>query len=153
MATTRAYLGLGSNLGDRAGRLEDAIRRLGELGTVVERSTIVESAPWGYAEQPAFLNMALALDTALEPRALLDGVKRIERAMGRTPTFRNGPRVIDIDILLYGDARVQEPDLVIPHPRMHERAFVLQPLAEIAPDRAPAAPVPPEEMSDADVSL
>jgi 2-amino-4-hydroxy-6-hydroxymethyldihydropteridine diphosphokinase len=131
METTRAYLGLGSNLGDRAAQLEEAIRRLGELGTVSARSTIMETAPWGYADQPDFLNMAVALDTALSPRELLDGVKRIEREMGRAPTVRNGPRVIDIDILLYGDRRVDEPDLVIPHPRMAERDFVMKPLEEL----------------------
>lgn len=131
MHTTRAYLGLGSNLGDRAGQLEEAVRRLSELGTVAARSSIMESEPWGYADQPDFLNMAVALDTALSPRALLDGVKAIERAMGRASTFRNGPRLIDIDILLYGEQRVEEPDLVIPHPRMRERDFVMEPLQEI----------------------
>ena len=154
MSTARAYLGLGSNLGDRAAHLEDAISRLNELGRVVARSHMLETAPWGYADQPDFQNMVVALETALTPRELLAAVKRIERQMGRTPTFRNGPRVVDIDILLYDDRRVNEPGLVIPHPRMGERAFVLEPLAEIAPELAArhAAPAK-EEDADADVSL
>lgn len=131
MQTTRAYLGLGSNLGDRVEQLEEAIRRLSELGRVSGRSSMIETAPWGFTDQPDFLNMAVALDTTLSPRDLLDGVKRIEREMGRVPTFRNGPRVIDIDILLYGDRSVEEPGLVIPHPRMAERDFVMKPLTEL----------------------
>lgn len=131
MKTTRAYLGLGSNLGDRAAHLEDAVHRLTELGAVVRRSNIMESKPWGFVEQPDFLNMAVALETSLTPRDLLKGVKRIETDMGRAPTFRNGPRVIDIDILLFGDVRMAEPDLVIPHPRMRDREFVMKPLEEI----------------------
>jgi 2-amino-4-hydroxy-6-hydroxymethyldihydropteridine diphosphokinase len=154
MTTVRAYLGLGSNLGERAAHLEDAISRLNELGRVVARSNMLETAPWGYADQPDFLNMVVGLETDLSPRDLLAAVKRIERDMGRTPTFRNGPRVVDIDILLYGDRRVDEPGLVIPHPRMGERAFVLEPLAEIAPELAARHACPAkEEDADADVSL
>jgi 2-amino-4-hydroxy-6-hydroxymethyldihydropteridine diphosphokinase len=132
----RAYLGLGTNLGDRAAHLEEAVRRLGELGSVAERSDVMETAPWGYADQPDFLNMVVALDTTLSPMELLSAVKRIEREMGRVPTIRYGPRTIDIDLLVYGDATVEIPELTVPHPRMHERAFVMEPLAQIAPDLA-----------------
>ena len=93
-----------------------------------------ETPPWGVENQPGFLNMALQAETSLTPEALRDHIKRIEAEVGRTPTYHWGPRVIDIDILLYGDRVVDTPNLVIPHPHMHKRPFVLVPLASIAPD-------------------
>ena len=130
---TLAAIGLGSNEGDAAGHVRRAFTRLGELGTVVARSALYRSPPWGVTEQAAFVNAAALVDTALEPRALLGALQRIEREAGRVPTYRWGPRVLDLDILAYGDERVDEPDLVIPHARLTERAFALVPLAEIDP--------------------
>ena len=131
-----AYLGLGSNLGDRNASLREAIARLSDPEdlTVVAASSIYETAPWGYTNQPDFLNCVVEVETQLSPVDLLGRVEKVQREMGRTPTWRYGPRLIDVDILLYGDLCLQlcEPDLVIPHPRMDQRAFVLIPLAEIA---------------------
>ncbi len=128
------YLALGSNLGERHEHLREALKRLPPEVALRKVSSIYETAPVDYQDQPDFLNMACQGETQLSPRALLRYVKEIERAIGRQVTFRNGPRVIDIDILLYDQLCIQENDLVIPHPRMAERAFVLTPLAEIAPD-------------------
>ncbi len=128
---TRAYVGLGANLGDR----EKAIRRASELLDAIRLSTIRETEPWGYVDQPAFLNAVVEVDTELTPRGLLDRLLEIESALGRTRDGpRYGPRTIDLDLLLYGDERVDEPGLTVPHPRLHERLFVLEPLAELAPD-------------------
>lgn len=135
-AMQRVFLALGSNLGDRracimrARDLIDAISRV----RVVAMSSLHETAPEGYIDQPDFINAALEIETTLTPRKLLLELTRVERLMGRLPTVRFGPRIIDIDILLFGDIVVDDPDLVIPHPRMTERAFVLGPLSEIAPD-------------------
>ena len=128
------YLALGSNLGERHEHLREALKRLPPKVELHKVSSVYETAPAGYQDQPDFLNMTCQGATQLSPRALLRYVKEIERAIGRQVTFRNGPRVIDIDILLYDQLCIQENDLVIPHPRMAERAFVLAPLAEIAPD-------------------
>lgn len=128
-----AYIGLGANLGDRAATLREAVRRLGEHGRVAAVSSLYETEPVGFREQPPFLNAALALETALAPTELLDALIAIERAMGRVRTFRNAPRTLDLDILLLGGV-ARTPGLTLPHPRLHERAFVLAPLAEIAPD-------------------
>ena len=128
------YLALGSNLGERHEHLREALKRLPPKVALHKVSSVYETAPVDYQDQPDFLNMACQGETQLSPRALLRYVKEIERAIGRQVTFRNGPRVIDIDILLYDQLCIQENDLVIPHPRMAERAFVLAPLAEIAPD-------------------
>ena len=130
---TLAAIGLGSNEGDAAGHVRGAFTRLGELGTVVARSALYRTPPWGVVEQAPFVNAAALVDTALEPRALLAALQRIEREAGRVPTYRWGPRVLDLDILAYGDERVDEPHLVIPHARLPERAFALVPLAEIDP--------------------
>ncbi len=132
----RVFLGFGSNIGDRVANVRRACRLVGEIPgfRVVRVSSLIETAPVGYTDQPDFINAAAEIETDLTPRALIAAVKEIERAMGREKTVRFGPRVIDIDILLFGDRVINEPDLVIPHPRMHERAFVLAPLAEIAPD-------------------
>ena len=131
---TRVYLGLGSNLGDRLAHLRWAREAIATRLQVVAASSLYETEPWGYAEQPAFLNQVLAVETAIPPHALLTFLKAIETALGRKPTFRYGPRVIDLDILLYGDLVLETPHLTIPHPRLHRRAFVLVPLAEIAPN-------------------
>ena len=132
----RAYLGLGSNLGSRRDNLAAALVALAADGrtVVAECSAIYETEPWGYTEQPAFLNFAVAVDTALSPVELLALCKEIEERLGRRPGVRFGPRVVDLDILIYGEqaVRLETPDLAIPHPRLHLRAFALLPLAEIA---------------------
>ena len=130
----RAYLALGSNLGDRHGNLIEAIDRLRARARLVDLSAVYETEPWGVVDQPRFLNSACAIQTDMSPRELLAWLKTIETDMGRQPGARYGPRLIDIDLLLYGDAVVETPDMSVPHPRMAERAFVLVPLVEIAPD-------------------
>jgi len=132
----RAYVGLGANLGDREGSLRAALAALGatEGIEVVAVSTLRETDPVDYLDQPRFLNAAAALDTTLAPRALLDALLEVERSLGRTregPRF--GPRTIDLDLLLYGEESFDEPGLTLPHPRLHDRAFVLEPLAELDP--------------------
>jgi 2-amino-4-hydroxy-6-hydroxymethyldihydropteridine diphosphokinase len=131
---TRAYVGLGANLGDR----EATIRRAVELlPDVVAVSTLIETDPVGYLDQPRFLNGVAALETELEPRELLNLLLEIERELGRTrdgPRF--GPRTIDLDLLVYGQTQLDEPGLTLPHPRLHERRFVLEPLAELDPGLA-----------------
>jgi 2-amino-4-hydroxy-6-hydroxymethyldihydropteridine diphosphokinase len=128
------YLGLGSNLGDRAANLRSAVKALAPEVDVQEESPVYETPPWGVTDQPGFLNMALRARTNLTPDALRDHVKRIEAEVGRTPSYHWGPRVLDIDILLYDESIIDTPDLFIPHPQMHKRPFVLVPLASIAPD-------------------
>ena len=128
-------LGLGGNLGDPAAAIAAALARLDAAGVrVTRRSHLYRTAPWGVTDQPDFLNLCAAAETALPPRALLRLAQRIEAELGRERRERWGPRTIDIDILAYGEAAVDEPDLTIPHPRLTERAFVLVPLEEIAPD-------------------
>jgi len=136
---TCAYVSLGSNLGDREGNLRAALQKLDAHPaiTVTGVSTFYETAPWGETDQPLFINAAAALSTDLTPGELLNAVKGIEVAVGRTPGPRWGPRLLDIDILLYGDqgeVTVDEPGLTIPHPRMLEREFVMLPLQELAPN-------------------
>ena len=129
---TTAYLGLGSNLGTRSRNLSAARRRLRQKGArIVRQSRVIESEPWGVTDQPRFLNQVIEVDWAGTPRQLLRAAKSVEREGGRTATRRWGPRVIDVDILLFGDLRVREPGLVIPHPRLLERDFVLEPLREL----------------------
>ena len=129
---TTVYLGLGSNLGSRARNLSAARRRLRQKRVrILRQSRVMETAPWGVAEQPRFLNQVLEAEWGGTPRGLLRVAKSVEREGGRRPTRRWGPRVIDVDILLFGDERVGDPDLVIPHPRIHEREFVLESLAEL----------------------
>lgn len=132
-ASANAYLGLGSNLGDREANLRAALRLLGRVGTVSAVAPWYETAPLYVTDQPAFLNTACHLTTRLEPIPLLDGLQEIERAVGRMPSRRYGPRAIDIDILLYGDLVMSVPRLAIPHPLLAERAFALAPLADLAP--------------------
>ncbi len=135
----RVYIGLGGNIGDRRSYLERAVEALeadGEI-EVTAVSSFRDTDPVGYREQPRFLNAAVAADTALAPRALLDRLLAIEDALGRERGgVRFGPRAIDLDLLLYGDETIDEPELVVPHPRLAERRFVLEPLAELDPDLA-----------------
>jgi 2-amino-4-hydroxy-6-hydroxymethyldihydropteridine diphosphokinase len=132
MATV--YLSLGSNLGNRALSIYAALRRLRQGITLEEISSLYETEPVGLKDQPWFLNLVCRGETALSPEALLDLAKEVEQRLGRKETIRFGPRIIDIDILLYDDLLLDTPHLQIPHPRLHERAFVLVPLAELAPD-------------------
>jgi 2-amino-4-hydroxy-6-hydroxymethyldihydropteridine diphosphokinase len=130
LAPVRAYVGLGANLGDR----EASIRRAAEMIGARRLSTIRETEPWGYADQPAFLNAAAELETELAARGLLDRLLEVERELRRTRDGpRYGPRTIDLDLLLYGDETIDEPGLAVPHLRLHEREFVLEPLAELDP--------------------
>jgi len=127
------YLGLGSNLGDRMSNLASAVERLSRKITIKKISSVYETEPVYYKEQPLYLNAVLSAVTELDPFELLNFVKSIESDLGRQPSFRNAPRTIDIDILFYGDQVAETAELIIPHPRIAERAFVLVPLAEIAP--------------------
>ena len=127
---TAAYVGLGANLGDR----ESAIRAAAAALPASRLSTIRETEPWGYADQPPFLNAVAEVETALPPRAFLERLLEIERSLGRRREGRRwGPRTIDLDLLLYGNESVEEPGLTVPHPRLAERTFVLEPLAELSP--------------------
>jgi 2-amino-4-hydroxy-6-hydroxymethyldihydropteridine diphosphokinase len=128
------YLSLGSNVGERAANLKAAIERLGSLGEVVAASSFYETEPVEFTAQPWFLNCAVKLNTEKMPRQLLNGILDIERKMGRRRVQEKGPRIIDIDILLFGNSIVDAKGLTIPHPAMHARRFVLEPLAEIAPE-------------------
>jgi GTP cyclohydrolase-4 len=131
----KVFLGLGSNLGDRQSNILQALQRLREKIAIESISSCYETEPVGYLDQPRFLNIVCSGTTSLSPRELFQFIKGIEKKMGRRPTVRYGPRPIDIDILFYDDLVLDEPELVIPHPRLAERAFVLAPLAEIAPDK------------------
>ena len=128
------YLSLGSNLGDRAANLQTAITKLAGLGEVVAVSCFYETEPVELTAQPWFLNCAVKLDTEKMPRQLISGILALEQGMGRQRKQKKGPRIIDIDILLFGSSIIEIPSLTVPHPKMHERRFVLEPLAEIAPD-------------------
>jgi 2-amino-4-hydroxy-6-hydroxymethyldihydropteridine diphosphokinase len=128
------FLGLGTNLGDREANLRTAKGKLSSQVKIVKESPIYVTPPWGYEDQPDFLNQVIQVTTRLEPTQLLDYLKGIEDDMGRKATFRYGPRLIDLDILFYGQRVIREESLQIPHPRLHERAFVLVPLHDIAPD-------------------
>jgi 2-amino-4-hydroxy-6-hydroxymethyldihydropteridine diphosphokinase len=134
--TSTAYLGLGSNLGEREEYLREAIRQLSENPQIeiAAVSSFYETAPVGYTDQPDFINVVVKVKTTLSPQKLLEICLSTEKKIGRVRTIRWGPRVIDIDILLYNDLKVDEKDLQIPHPRMLEREFVIRPLAEVAPD-------------------
>ena len=139
----RAYLGIGSNLGDRRAHLQGAVDELAGVEglRVVAVSPVYETVPVGGPPQPDFLNAVVAVDTELTARVLLELAQRIEAAAERVRTVRWGPRTLDVDVLLVGDERIDEPDLEVPHPRMTERAFVVVPLADLAPewaDRLPA---------------
>ena len=144
------YLSLGSNIGDRAAHLRQAIEDLRALGDVTAVSSLYETEPVEFTRQAWFLNCAVALETDKLPKQLLAGVLRIEREMGRRRTVAKGPRIIDIDVLLFGSSVIDAPQLTVPHPAMHERRFVLEPLAEIAPEvRHPVFKKTVKEMRDA----
>lgn len=128
------FLSLGTNLGDREANLRNAIAALAPTVRVARESRVYETAPWGFEDQPSFLNMVIAGETDFSPLELLKFLKTLETELGRTPTFRYGPRLIDLDILFYDDLLLQTPELTIPHPKLHERAFVLVPLADVAPE-------------------
>jgi 2-amino-4-hydroxy-6-hydroxymethyldihydropteridine diphosphokinase len=133
---TLAYIGLGANLGPREVTLLRAVDLLAETEGVDVRavSQLQETEPVGVVDQPRFLNGAVAVDTSLQPRELLDRLLEIERTLGRVRDVRWGPRVVDLDLLVYGDLQVDEPGLHVPHPRLHERRFALEPLAELDPE-------------------
>ncbi len=128
----RAYIGLGANLGDREASLRDALRKLSEVGDVTSVSSLYETDPVGFTDQPAFLNAVAAIETGLDPDEVVHCLLEIERDLGRERSFANAPRTIDLDLLLLGDTVIKQPHATVPHPRMHERAFVLVPLTEIA---------------------
>lgn len=144
------YLSLGSNLGDREANLRNAIAKLGELGNVLAISSFYDTEPVGLTAQPWFLNCAVKLDTEKMPRQLISAILAFEQEMGRQRKQKNGPRSIDIDILLFGSSVIETTGLTVPHPRLHERRFVLEPLAEIAPEaRHPALKRTVRELRDA----
>ena len=126
------YLSLGSNLGERANNLKTAVTALGELGRIVSTSSYYETEPVEFAAQPWFLNCAVRLSTQKMPKQLLSAILELEKKMGRRRVQKNGPRIIDIDILLFGNSIIDTKSLVVPHPAMHQRRFVLEPLSEIA---------------------
>lgn len=130
----RVFIALGSNLGNRQDNLNRALAALAATVAITARSSVYETDPAYVLDQPSFLNMVVAGDTALPAQSLLSELKRIEVDIGRVPTRRNGPRVIDLDILYYGNQVIETGRLVVPHSRLSERLFVLEPLAEIAPD-------------------
>jgi 2-amino-4-hydroxy-6-hydroxymethyldihydropteridine diphosphokinase len=132
---TLAYIGLGSNLAEPQSQIRDALRELAALprSRLIAQSSLYSSAPVGYAAQPDFINAVAALDTDLSAHELLRELQSIEATHCRERSFADAPRTLDLDLLLYGDERIADADLAVPHPRMHERAFVLEPLAEIAP--------------------
>jgi 2-amino-4-hydroxy-6-hydroxymethyldihydropteridine diphosphokinase len=131
---TVAAIALGANLGDKLAMLRAAIERISSLGAIIKVSSVYETDPVGYFDQPAFYNAVLLLETNLGPETIMAELLKIEAELGRVRTFANAPRAIDLDLLLYGDEIRDMPALTLPHPRMHERGFVLVPLAEIAPN-------------------
>lgn len=128
------YLALGSNLGNRLANLKQAVAALSPQMEVKAKSHVYETLPWDYEDQPKFLNQVIKVKTYLEPEPLLKHIKRLEVTLGRKASFPNGPRLIDIDILFYDDLILNTASLAIPHPRLHERGFVLLPLMDIDPD-------------------
>lgn len=135
MMAVDVVIALGTNIGDRAANLETALQNVAVFITEIERSPIYESAPKYVTDQPMFLNMVARGRTALDAQGLLTALKSVETDMGREPGVRNGPRLIDMDIVYFGDAVIETPTLIVPHPRLRERAFVLRPLCDIDPDR------------------
>jgi 2-amino-4-hydroxy-6-hydroxymethyldihydropteridine diphosphokinase len=136
VGAVRCYVGLGGNLGDPVAMLHQALDALGRTPGITLRgsSSFWRTAPLGNPAQADFINSVAALDTTLPPRTLLEALLALEQRFGRERSFANAPRTLDLDLLLHGDSVLDEPDLVLPHPRMHERAFVLAPLLELAPD-------------------
>ena len=136
MSLTTAYIALGSNLGEPETKVNAAFEELAMMPSTLfaGASSLYRTAPVGFASQPDFINAVACVQTDLSPRALLDALLAVERRYGRVRDVPNGPRTLDLDLLVYGDVVLDEPGLTIPHPRMHERAFVMVPLAELAPD-------------------
>ena len=128
------YLSLGTNLGNRAANLKQALSSLPPQMTIRAKSKVYETPPWGYTEQDHFLNQVVKVTTYLGPQKLIKHIKRLEVALGRKASFQYGPRLIDIDILFYDDEILETPSLVLPHPHVHERGFILMPMMDIAPD-------------------
>ena len=128
------YIALGTNLGNRLDNLRAAFGALPPEVSVLAESHVYETPPWGYEDQPSFLNMVIKAETELEPEQLLQYLKELETELGREQSFHWGPRLIDLDILFYDDLVLDSPPLIIPHPRLHERAFVLVPLMDLAPE-------------------
>lgn len=143
---TRTYIGVGSNLDNPIQNVQQAIRTLNSIGQLVACSSLYLTKPWGYTEQPDFVNAVASLDVNCSAHELLRSLLCIETEMGRERLIKWGPRIIDLDILLFGDLQVTGPALTIPHPQMHNRAFVLVPLAEINPDFVGAAKNLPAEV-------
>ncbi len=139
-----AAVGVGSNLGEAEASVRAAIEALSAVGRIVRVSRLYKTRAWGFTRQPDFINAVVLLETDLAPRALMTALQHLERRLGRRPNFRWGPRTIDLDILTYDDARVDERDLQIPHPQLYERAFALVPLAEVDPRFAAARDALPE---------
>lgn len=134
MTAIKTYISAGSNLGNPKANLEFSLKELGDAGTVLRTSSYFETEPVGYADQPWFLNLAIEFETRFSPAELLHLCKSIEDSRARKRSFPNAPRTLDLDILFYGDAVIREESLVIPHPRLSERKFVLEPMAQIAPN-------------------
>ena len=135
MSTNTVTLALGTNLGDRPENLRAAIAALPPVVTVHQQSFVYETPPWGVTDQPSFLNMIIIGETGQMPQELLKSLKELETRLGRLPSIHYGPRKIDLDILFYDDLILDTPQLTLPHPHLHERAFVLVPLAQLAPER------------------
>ncbi len=135
MSTNTVTLALGTNLGDRPENLRAAIAALPPVVTVHQQSFVYETPPWGVTDQPSFLNMIIIGETGQMPQELLKSLKELETRLGRIPSIHYGPRKIDLDILFYDDLILDTPQLTLPHPHLHERAFVLVPLAQLAPER------------------
>jgi 2-amino-4-hydroxy-6-hydroxymethyldihydropteridine diphosphokinase len=135
MPTIIVTLALGTNLGDRPGNLRAAITALAPTVTVLRQSFIYETLPWGVIDQPSFLNMVISGKTRQKPQELLKNLKELETQLGRVPSIHYGPRKIDIDILFYDNLLFESPELTLPHPHLHERAFVLVPLADLMPEQ------------------
>lgn len=129
-------LALGSNLGDRRGSLTKAEKLISQnIGSIIKKSSLYETAPWGFADQPFFLNCVLEVETTLKPTEIIHRILKIEKVMGRKRTFKNAARIIDIDILFYNDLILKRTNLTIPHPAIQQRRFILEPLREMIPDR------------------
>lgn len=132
--SNKIYIGIGTNMGNRQHNLETALHEIAEFSTITKKSSIYETEPVGFKPQPDFLNMVIEIDSELTPSQLIIKLQEIEHKMGRVREIKNGPRIIDLDILLYNDLVIKHPNLIIPHPRLTQRRFVLEPLFEIAPE-------------------
>lgn len=131
---TEAYVGIGSNLGDKEENIRKSINLMGKKCEILKISSLYETEPVGYADQEWFLNCVVKVNTSMNPEELLEFLLSIEKDLGRAKTIKNGPRTIDLDILFYGDKIINKNNLIVPHPRLHERLFALEPLMEISPE-------------------